>query len=70
MSVRGFRVVVVVMVVGSPGTRRRPMDRNARTRRNRGHLSESRTAGHQGQDSSDWKDSTDFHWNVPSSLEI
>ena len=42
------------------------MDPNARVRRNRGALSESRAAGQQGQDSGDRKDSTDFHCNVAS----
>jgi hypothetical protein len=42
------------------------MDPNARVRRNRGGLSESRATGQQGQDSSGRKDSTDFHCNVPS----
>jgi hypothetical protein len=41
------------------------MNPNARAHRNRRGLSESRAAGHQGQDSSDRKDSTDFHGNVP-----
>jgi hypothetical protein len=48
------------------GTRRLPMDPDARARRDRGHLSESRAAGQQGQNSDDRKDSTDFHSNAPS----
>ena len=48
-------------------TRRLPIDPDARARRNLvGRLSESRAAGQQGQDSSDRKDSTDFHCDVPS----
>src|SRR6516164_713137 len=42
-----------------------PIDPDARARRNLvGRLSESRAAGQQGQDSSDRKDSTDFHCDV------
>ena len=49
------------------GTRSLPIDPGARARRNLvGRLSESRAAGQQGQDSSDRKDSTDFHCDVPS----
>jgi hypothetical protein len=44
------------------------MDPDARARRDRGHLSESRAAGQQGQDSDDRKDSTDFHCNAPSPI--
>jgi hypothetical protein len=47
------------------GTRRLPIDPDARARRDRGRLSESRAAGQQGQDSDDRKDSTDFHCGVP-----
>jgi hypothetical protein len=57
-----FRGMVV-----EAGTRGLAMDPNARARRNRRHLGESRAAGQQGQDSSDRKDSTDFHCNAPSS---
>jgi len=45
-------------------TRRLPIDPDARARRNLvGRLSETRVAGQQGQDSSDRKDSADFHCN-------
>jgi DNA-binding sugar fermentation-stimulating protein len=54
-------------MVVEAGTRGLAMDPNARARRNRRHLGESRAAGQQGQDSSDTKDSTDFHCNAPSS---
>ena len=48
------------------GTRRLPLDPDARTWRDLvGRLTEGRAAGQQGQDSDDGKDSTDFHYNVP-----
>src|SRR5262245_555974 len=50
------------------GTRRLPMDPDARARRDRGRLMESRAAGQQSQDSDDWNDSTDFHCNAPSPI--
>ena len=47
------------------GTRRLPIDPDARTWRDLvGRLTEGRAAGQQGQDSDDGKDSTDFHCNV------
>ena len=53
--------------IAEAGTRRLPIDPDARARRDlAGRLSESRAAGQQGQDSDDRKDSTDFHGNVPS----
>jgi hypothetical protein len=55
-------------MVSPAGTRRLPMDSDARARRDRGRLSESRAAGQQGQDSDDRKDSTDFHCNAPSPI--
>ena len=48
------------------GTRRLPIDPDARARRNRGRLSESHAGGQQGQDSNGREDSTDFHCNVLS----
>ena len=49
------------------GTRRLPVDPDARTWRDLvGRLTEGRAPGKQGQDSDDGKDSTDFHCNVPS----
>ena len=53
------------------GTRRLPLDPDARTWRDLvGRLTEGRAAGQQGQDSDDGKDSTDFHCNVPSLASI
>ena len=53
------------------GTRRLPTDPDARARRDLvGRLSESRSAGQQGQDFDDRKDSTDFHFSVPSPIRF
>jgi hypothetical protein len=52
--------------IAEAGTRRLPIDPDARARRDLGRLTESRAAGQQGRDSDDRKDSTDFHGNVPS----
>jgi len=52
--------------IAEAGTRRLPIDPDARARRDLGRLTESRAAGQQGRDSDDRKDSTDFHGNVSS----
>jgi len=57
-------------MVVEAGTRWLAMSPNARARRNRRHLSETRAAGQQGQESSDRKDSTDFHCNAPLSYSV
>jgi hypothetical protein len=52
--------------IAEAGTRRLPIDPDARARRDLvGRLSETRAARQQGQHSDDRKDSTDFHCNLP-----
>jgi hypothetical protein len=52
--------------IAPAGTRRLPIDADARAHRPRRRLTESRAARQQGQDSYDRKDSADFHCNVSS----